>query len=212
MSGMVRSKAEAGVSVRREGGQWVLEAEQWLPRPREALFPFFAEARNLERITPPWLKFRVLTEGPIEMGEGALIEYRLRLHGVPVRWRTRIAVWEPPARFVDEQLAGPYRRWWHEHVFEPAAGGTRMVDRVRYVVPGGLAAPLVERWFVRRDVVAIFGYRRRVLEELFGGEGEGEVEGAGSGQGSGASLRSALGLSRDATDASGWGGGARSDG
>lgn len=128
------------------------------------MFPFFADARNLERITPPWLRFRILTPGPIEMRVGALIDYRLRIRGVPVRWRTRIAAWEPPHRFVDEQVRGPYRRWVHEHTFEPTDGGTLCRDRVEYAVPGGA---LIARLLVRPDVERIFAYRRAVLASLF---------------------------------------------
>ncbi len=142
----------------------ILASEVLLPRRREEVFPFFADARNLERITPPWLRFSILTPGPVEMREGALIDYRLRIHGVPVRWRTRIAAWEPPFRFVDEQVRGPYRRWMHEHTFEPMDGGTLCRDRVEYAVPGGR---LIARLLIRPDVDRIFAYRREVLTALF---------------------------------------------
>jgi ligand-binding SRPBCC domain-containing protein len=141
------------------------ETSLWLPRPRGEVFAFFADAANLEAITPPWLKFHVLTPPPITLQAGALIDYRLRVHGVPLRWRTRIAVWEPPVRFVDEQLRGPYRRWVHEHTFEERDGGTLCRDRVEYDVLGGR---LIERLFVRRDVETIFAYRKERLTERFG--------------------------------------------
>lgn len=141
------------------------DCELWLPRPVELVFPFFADARNLERITPPFLRFRVLTPEPIEMGVGTLIDYRLRVHGLPLRWRSEITAWDPPHRFVDEQRRGPYRKWHHEHTFEPRDGGTLAKDSVEYAVPGGA---LVDRLFVRRDVERIFAHRRRVLSELFG--------------------------------------------
>ena len=140
-------------------------AEQWLPRPRAEVFPFFADAANLERLTPPWLSFRILTPRPVAMAAGALIDYRLRIRGVPVRWRTRIAVWEPPDRFVDEQLRGPYRLWVHEHTFAERDGGTLCRDEVRYAVPGGA---LVDRLLVRPDVERIFAWRRQALADLFG--------------------------------------------
>jgi ligand-binding SRPBCC domain-containing protein len=152
----------------------VYRAEQRFGRPPEALFPFFADAFNLERITPPFLRFRAVTPPPIRMGVGTLIDYRLRVHGVPLRWRTEITAWEPPRRFVDEQIRGPYRRWIHEHRFEPlVGGGTRMIDTVHYAAPGGR---LVERLVVDRDVASIFGYRRRVLEELFAADQPPEVD------------------------------------
>ncbi len=142
------------------------EAELFLPRQVEEIFPFFADARNLQRITPPFLDFRVLTPGVIEMRPGTLIDYKLKVHGIPLRWRTRINAWEPPRRFVDEQLKGPYRQWIHEHTFEPRDGGTLCRDVVDYAVPGGA---LVNRFFVRKDVQKIFAYREKVLREIFGG-------------------------------------------
>lgn len=146
-----------------------LTSEVLLPRPRAEVFPFFADARNLERLTPPWLRFEVLTPTPIEMRRSAVIEYRLRLRGVPVRWRSEITVWEPPFRFVDEQRRGPYRLWIHEHRFEERAGRTLVRDRVRYAVPGGpLLEALVERLLVRPDLERVFAYRRAVLAGLFG--------------------------------------------
>jgi ligand-binding SRPBCC domain-containing protein len=138
----------------------VLTREQRLPGEPAAVFGFFADALNLERITPAWLSFRVTTPKPIEMGPGALIEYRLRLHGVPLRWRTRIDVWEPPHRFVDRQLRGPYSRWVHEHTF--AADGpdaTLMRDRVEYSLPLGPLGALADAALVRRDLARIFEHR-----------------------------------------------------
>lgn len=135
----------------------------WLPRSREEIFPFFADAGNLQAITPPWLDFQVLTPD-VEICTGALIDYRLKVHGIPLRWRTRIDVWEPPFRFVDEQLRGPYRLWHHEHVFEEADGGTMCRDHVRYATIGGA---LIHRLFVRRDVESIFAFRQRQLQQMY---------------------------------------------
>lgn len=142
----------------------IFTSELWLPGKPERVFPFFAEAANLERITPGWLSFSILTPPPITMAAGTLIDYRLRLHGVPLRWRTRIAVWEPPRRFVDEQVRGPYRLWVHEHLFEPVAGGTLCRDRVTYSVLGGWLADWL---LVRGDLERVFAFRRRALTEAF---------------------------------------------
>jgi ligand-binding SRPBCC domain-containing protein len=148
---------------------FVHESELFLAVPRDELFPFFGEARNLERLTPAWVRFRIVTPGEIVMRVGTIIDYRLRIHGVPVRWRSRIAAWEPPRRFVDEQLHGPYRRWVHEHTFEEVDGGTACRDRVEYAVPGGT---LIDRLIVRREVGRIFEHRRARLVALWGDFGQ----------------------------------------
>src|SRR6476661_2567605 len=143
---------------------YVLQRAQRFPRPPDVVFPFFADARNLEAITPPWLGFSVTTPGPIEMRPGTLIEYRLRLHAVPVRWRTTIAVWDPPRRFVDVQIKGPYRLWHHTHDFEPdGGGGTVMRDTVRYALPFGPLGALAHALLVRRDLEAIFDFRKDAI-------------------------------------------------
>lgn len=139
-----------------------------VPRPRPQVFAFFAEAENLERITPPFLHFSILTRRPIVMGPGTLIDYRLRLHGIPLRRRREIAVWDPPLRFVDRQLQGPYRLWVHEHRFQEVPGGTLIEDRVEYLPPGGPLARLIDRWLVRPDVERILAYRARKIQELLG--------------------------------------------
>lgn len=141
------------------------EAELWLGRPITEVFEFFSNAANLQCITPNWLDFSILTPNPIPMRVGALIDYRLRIHGIPVRWRTRISAWEPPFYFADEQLKGPYRLWFHEHYFRPVNDGTSMIDRVHFRVPGGR---LVSWLFVRRDVEKIFAFRRKELLRRFG--------------------------------------------
>lgn len=146
----------------------VLERSQRIDRPVDEVFAFYADALNLERITPPWLRFRVITPGAIDMGPGTLIEYRLRLHGLPVRWLTRIETWDPGKRFVDEQLRGPYRVWHHTHEFEadgPAATVVR--DRVRYALPFGPLGELARRAFVGRDLDRIFAHRQRAVAQYF---------------------------------------------
>jgi ligand-binding SRPBCC domain-containing protein len=137
----------------------------WLPQPLEQVFAFFAEAENLQALTPKWLDFALVTPRPVRMQPGTLIDYRLKLHGLPIRWQSEITAWEPPHRFVDEQRRGPYRLWIHEHRFQTWDSGTHVTDFVRYAVPGGV---LVDRLLVRRDIERIFAFRRQKLLEIFG--------------------------------------------
>ena len=145
-----------------------LRREQWIPRPIDEVFAFFADARNLEEITPPWLGFRILAIDPGAICEGAKIRYRLRLHGIPIHWRTVIRRWDAPHRFVDVQTSGPYQLWHHTHRFEEHGGRTRMIDVVRYRLPLGIVGRMVHAWKVRDDLRRIFDYRRQRIERLFG--------------------------------------------
>jgi ligand-binding SRPBCC domain-containing protein len=146
------------------GADHELVRTQVVPISPEEVFAFFAEPRNLEEITPPWLRFRIL-EAPAELRRGSFLRYRLRLYGIPVGWRTEISEWRPPRSFTDTQTAGPYRLWVHVHRFEPVAGGTEILDSVRYRVPGGR---LVDRLFVARSLDEIFAFRAERLAELLG--------------------------------------------
>ena len=146
----------------------MLEREQWVPRPPEATFELFSDAFALERITPGWLGFRVLSSRPIEMREGVVIRYALRLHGVPLNWVTRIEVWDPPRRFVDVQVEGPYRQWVHTHEFSPSSTGTVIVDRVHYELPLGRLGELARVAIVRRDLERIFDYRQQSVARALG--------------------------------------------
>jgi len=142
----------------------VLQRRLWVPRPLAEVFAFFAEAGNLQQLTPKTLDFRIKTPQPISMAVGTLIDYRIALHGLPMGWRTRISAWQPPHRFADEQLRGPYRIWWHEHHFVEHDGGTSIIDRVYFRSPlAFLAHPLV----VRRELAGIFDYRTQIIAARF---------------------------------------------
>lgn len=149
----------------------VLRSSVWVPRPPADVFPFFAEPQNLESITPDWLRFRIVTPLPIAMREGAVIDYALRVRGLPVRWRTRITRYEPPVLFADEQVRGPYPHWLHVHEFEARDGGTEIRDRVELVPPGGPLRSLLFRRLVRPDLLRIFRHRLDVITRNFGGGG-----------------------------------------
>ena len=138
------------------------EVETVVPVSLDAAFEFFSNAANLQRLTPPWVNFRIHTALPIVMRQGALIDYQITLYGIPVPWQTRIDTWEPGVRFVDRQIAGPYRWWRHEHLFERTADGARIIDRVEYVP----RAAMLSGRLVRRDVARIFAFRQSVLAKL----------------------------------------------
>ncbi len=139
----------------------------WLPQSRATVFEFFSNPGNLDRLTPPWLNFAILTPAMKQITPGALLDYKLRIRGIPIRWQSEIAVWEPPHRFVDRQIKGPYSLWIHEHTFEERANGTLVGDNVEYGVHGGI---IVNKVLVAPDLERIFNYRHKILEELFNPE------------------------------------------
>ena len=144
-------------------------AVQDLRASRDQVFAFFADPANLQALTPPWLAFEILTPTPLPRGEGAVFEYRLRVRGLPLRWRTLIETYVPGEVFADRQLAGPYALWHHTHRFEDLpGGGTRMTDDVHYRVGWGPLGSLVHALWIRRDIERIFAYRRQVLSERYG--------------------------------------------
>jgi ligand-binding SRPBCC domain-containing protein len=154
-------------------GGYRLTTELLVEEPREQLFAFFADAFQLETITPPWLHFSVESPHPIDMHAGTLIDYKLRLHGLPIRWRSKISTWEPPFQFVDEQVKGPYRCWHHLHTFDETERGTLIRDVVHYAVPlGFITHPLL----VRRDLTKIFEFRREKMRCIFTPVGDDTVE------------------------------------
>lgn len=140
------------------------KSELWLPRPRDQIFAFFSDAANLNAITPPWLHFRMVTASPIQMRVGTLIDYRLRIRSIPVSWRTKVTLWEPPVRFADEQERGPYTFWRHQHEFESKDDGTLVRDTVNYAIPFDFIS---HGLLVKRDVQRIFTYREEKLREIF---------------------------------------------
>lgn len=141
--------------------------EQWIPKKVEEVFSFFSQAKNLEVLTPPWLKFHVEAISTSSMREGTTIDYRLKIHGIPVNWQSLISDWVPNQRFVDEQTKGPYAKWHHTHSFKAYRGGTLMKDHVRYRIPLGGFGKLLGGVFVRKDIEKIFTYRRQKIGEVF---------------------------------------------
>ena len=144
----------------------VFATEQLVPLPREAVFEFFSDPHNLEAITPPFLGFRIIDRTSAEIEEGTELTYKLRIHGLPATWRSRITEWTPNERFVDEQLKGPYAKWHHTHSFHDREGGTLIRDRVLYRLPFGRLGQLVAGRFVAADVQKIFDYRAVKTAEL----------------------------------------------
>ena len=151
--------------------EYTLHREQFIPTPIDQVFAFFADAGNLDVLTPPWLHFRIKTPLPIAMKSGALIDYTIRWRLLPVTWRTEILDWTPPYRFIDQQIKGPYKLWHHTHTFETQRGGTLMHDIVRYRLPLGPLGTLAHGIMVKRDLHAIFDYRYERIAERFGDGG-----------------------------------------
>ena len=144
-----------------------LHRQQWVPHPRPAVFDFFSRAENLEQITPPWMRFRILTPAPIDMKQGATISYSLRVRGIPLGWLTEIESWNPPFEFIDVQAKGPYKLWRHSHRFSEMDGGTSIIDMVTYSLSFGPFGRLIHRLQVARDLSEIFDYRARRVHALF---------------------------------------------
>lgn len=162
---MTRTESQGTLTFSKADDHYLLEASMVVPRPLDEVWPFFSDAANLEQLTPPWLSFRIITPQPIDMHVGTLIDYQLKVHGIALKWRTRIAEWQPPHMFVDEQLKGPYRLWHHTHTFEPVEGGTRCTDRVAYKPPFAMFSHAL----VKRDIQTIFEFRQQKLDKIFAG-------------------------------------------
>ena len=147
---------------------FLFHSEQFVPKPLEEVFSFFSRAENLQRLTPPWLHFRILSVDPQPVRKGTLIRYSLRWRIFPVRWLTEILEWDPPDRFVDVQLKGPYKLWHHQHRFIAEAGGTRIIDEVQYALPFGVVGRIAHALKVKQDVATIFAYREDMVRKMFG--------------------------------------------
>ena len=145
----------------------VLRRRQQLEHPLDEVFPFFAAARNLERITPPWLRFEVRTPEPVALEVGAVVDYRLHYRGVPLGWTSQIEVWEPGRQFVDRQLRGPYGLWHHRHTFSVTGGATVIEDEVHYAAPFGALGELAQSLLIERDLQRIFDYRQQAVRRIF---------------------------------------------
>ena len=163
------------ISIKRHPERgFLLTTELTIQRPIEEVFQFFSSAENLERITPSSVKFKIITPTPIEMKQGALIDYRLKIRGIPIKWRTEIESWNPPFRFTDQQLRGPYKRWFHEHTFESIGhGATLAKDCVHYIPRFG---SLVHKYFVKPDLIKIFTYRQETLSAIFANSAKPAIE------------------------------------
>ena len=145
-----------------------LKRKVFISAPVEEVFSFFSAAENLNLITPPWLHFKILTPLPVLMKKNALIDYSIKILGLRMTWNTEITVWQPPVRFVDRQINGPYRVWEHTHQFEEKGGGTQMEDVIRYAVPGFVLSPLIHFLLVRPRLEKIFTFRETSIQEYFG--------------------------------------------
>jgi hypothetical protein len=146
----------------------ILRADQFVPRPLDEVFDFFSKAENLEQLTPKFLNFKILSVDPSPVRKGTLIKYSLRWRIFPIGWTTEIVEWEPPRKFVDVQLKGPYKLWHHEHRFAAEGNGTRISDEVQYQLPLGVFGEIAHSLKVKKDVETIFAYRTEVVDRLFG--------------------------------------------
>jgi uncharacterized protein (TIGR01777 family) len=156
------------LDVEQKAGQKELFVEQWIPKPVKEIFPFFSEAKNLGVLTPEFLHFKILSQSTDEMEKGTLVDYQIKIHGIPIHWQTLIKEWEPGSKFVDTQLKGPYKSWHHTHRFIPMKGGTLLSDRVLYRLPLGILGGIAAGPMVKKDVKKIFDYRQKVINERFG--------------------------------------------
>lgn len=145
----------------------VFKCEQWVPNKIEEVFHFFTEAKNLEKITPPHLNFNILKSSTENIEKGTLIDYKLKLYGIPLRWKTKISDYSHNKMFIDEQLKGPYKQWIHTHSFQEQDNGTLIIDQVRYIIPFNFLGNLLLGKFIQNDINKIFNYRKQVITDIF---------------------------------------------
>ena len=145
----------------------ILTTTTVINKPLSEIFEFFSNAENLNKITPPDMQFKILTPLPIIIKKGTLIDYKIKVNGIPFNWQTEITEWEPNKRFIDKQLKGPYRVWIHEHTFEEKDGKTIMNDHVQFLSPGWFLEPIINKLFIEKKVKGIFAYREKILTNLF---------------------------------------------
>lgn len=144
-----------------------IEFTHWIAAPLDDVFAFFSSASNLEKLTPPWLHFKITGQSTPQIQKGTLIDYKLRIHGIPCRWRTLIEEWNPKTCFIDTQLKGPYRIWHHTHSFKEENGGVLMTDTIKYEVPFGALGNLIAGNYVSKDIHKIFNYRKEIINQIF---------------------------------------------
>jgi hypothetical protein len=161
------TNASTCIGFDRDGADYILTAQQWLPRSPQEVFAFMSDCRHMNLVLPSWIRLNVLNKCPARLSPGACYDYRFKLHGLPLRWRTRITQVAAPHRFIDVQERGPYAFFEHEHRFEPAGDGTLVHDTIRYRPPGGPLAGMIDRAWVRRDLLGLFEHRHRRLAELY---------------------------------------------
>lgn len=163
----MKTQTDAPISFTRNNDKTtVLHTSQWLPGSIEDVFDFFSRPENLQKLTPSQLRFTILTPQPIVMSEGMQLDYKLKVHGLPLHWTSLISVWDPPYSFTDVQLKGPYKKWEHSHRFAKEGSGTRVEDYIIFRVPGGR---LIEKLIVQKDLASIFGHRQKLLKDFFPG-------------------------------------------
>ena len=148
---------------------------QFIDKPRDVVFSFFSKPENLEYITPPYLHFKIMNTLPVSMKEGQIINYKLRIRGISIKWSSLIKSYSPPFNFIDEQIKGPYSVWHHTHEFIEEKNGTRIIDNIIYKIPLGFIGKLINHFWVAKDLEKIFNYRQDKVNEFFKNKEDGSI-------------------------------------